>query len=101
MNILNKWMDYDTICYILSAVSGSNTYAVEVSYSHTNPEKMTEAEISKNVKTSIEVFEYDPCDRSIVWFNDWYEGEPFIKISYVFDIEDLYDMGIAKEELYD
>lgn len=63
-----------------------STYAVILSYSYDN----------KEWHDSIEVFEISPCDECVIWFNDWYEGQPFIKLIGIMNINNLFDLGFYK-----
>lgn len=60
-----------------------STYAVYLVYSH---------DIKENEK-SIEVFEVDICNESICWFNDWWEGQPFITLIGIINIEEIFNEG--------
>lgn len=64
-----------------------STYAVLLSYSYDN----------KEWHDSIEIFEISPCDGGVIWFNDWYEGQPFIKLLGIMNINSLFDLGLYKD----
>ena len=85
-NILNKEVDYETLISILNCLCGYETYIVEIISSHDG----------KEYDSSIEVFERTP--DGIIWFNDWYEGQPFCKMSYVFNVVDAYDTMMHIEQ---
>lgn len=53
------------------------SYAVYISYSHDG----------KEWADSVEVFELNTCDSTICWFNDWWEGEAFIKLIGIINID--------------
>ena len=55
-----------------------DTYAVYLTYSHDG----------KHYDNSVEVFEVSPCEQSVCWFNDWYEGHPYIHIIGIMNIHD-------------
>ena len=42
---------------------------------------------------SHEVFEIDLCDQTLCWFNDWYEGQPYIRLIGIIDIEEIFSQG--------
>ena len=60
-----------------------DVYAVAVSYSHDN----------KQYHLSDEVFEIDPCNQTICWFNDWWEGEPYINLIGILNITVAFNEG--------
>ena len=64
-----------------------STYAVKLSYSYDK----------KEWHDSIEIFEISPCDGGIIWFNDWYEGQPFIKLIGVMNIDTVFNLGFYKD----
>lgn len=84
---------YDRLCEFLydRIIKGPeadyfSSYAVKLSYSHDN----------KKWDDSIELFEISPCDGGVIWFNDWYEGQPFIKLIGIMNINNLFDLGFYK-----
>lgn len=60
-----------------------DAYAIYLIYSHDN----------KDFTHRVEVCEIDPCNQTITWFNDWYEGQPFIKMLGYVDIETVFAEG--------
>lgn len=60
-----------------------NTYAINLKYSH-------DGFIWFN---TIEVFELDYCNQCICWFNDWWEGEPFIRMIGYVDLNEIFNDG--------
>ncbi len=64
-----------------------DTYAVGLSYSHDG----------KDWRRSLEVFEVDIADGTVCWFNDWWEGQPYIRLIGLMDIDILYHMGLQKD----
>ena len=60
-----------------------HTFAIVLSYSHDGI----------NFERSIEVFEIDSLERSVCWFNDWWEGQPYIRIIGWLDIDKTFDNG--------
>ena len=60
-----------------------DTYAVALSYSHDG----------KLFEHSIEVFEIDACEQSVCWFNDWWEGQPFITLIGWMNVNEAFNTG--------
>jgi hypothetical protein len=49
------------------------------------------------ISKEIEIFEISPCDGGVIWFNDWYEGQSFIKLIGIMNIETLFELGFYKD----
>ena len=60
-----------------------DTFAVSLSYSY---------EYHKKETLSVEVFEIDPCNQTITWFNDWWEGQRYVNlIGFINVTQSFYD----------
>lgn len=60
------------------------TFAVYLSYSY---------ELNKDKHSSIEVFEIDPCNQTITWFNDWWEGQRYVTMIGILNVTEAFDEG--------
>ena len=60
-----------------------HTFAVVLAYSHDGID----------FEHSVEVFEIDPCEQSVCWFNDWWEGQPYIRIIGWLDVDETFNNG--------
>ena len=63
-----------------------DVYAASLSYSHDG----------KDWHKTLEVFEIDICEGGVCWFNDWYEGEPYIKLNGIMNINVLFNQGFYR-----
>lgn len=63
--------------------NASCLWAVYIKYSYNG----------KDWNNSCSVFNVDFCDQTICWFNDWWEGEPYISLIGIFDIEETFNNG--------
>ena len=46
-----------------------------------------------HIDHSVEVFEIDFCNQSICWFNDWWEGQPYITMIGITDVKEAFNQG--------
>ena len=63
-----------------------DTYAVSLSYSHDG----------KDWSKSREVFEIDVAEGSVCWFNDWWEGQSYIRLNGFMNIDVLFHLGFRR-----
>lgn len=87
----NDMLSYDQInefLYNLVMSMGEDhcfdTFAVALSCSY---------EYHKDKHLSVEVFEIDPCDQTITWFNDWWEGQRYITLLGYMNVTEAFDYG--------
>lgn len=61
-----------------------DTFAVALSYSY---------ELNKDKHSSVEVFEIDPCNQTITWFNDWWDGQRYVTLIGFMNVTESFDKG--------